>query len=666
MDDEVGLVLEELYPGATLTGRVVNHSAFEKWQDKAGCSTVPVYYEVRLQNGILKMVKVYKSYVIETQKEFSWVESFAESLAKHKQDDLILKYECIYHKEEEGLHFIGTEHFESTLEEYVRKKKTLDEQEALSIFSNLLAVVDALKMGPYLHRNISPSSVVLAKSPDSDVLVPKLTDFGSVAEGTSADCVNSDPLFTSPKIIAIGQTMTRSALGPDIQHIEYGESVDVWSTLAVFYFMLFGKPPFANLDWATDLTRLSKSSGKNLLFDSKVKISESCKDLLTEFLAIRDTPNQAEIVEDFGVESIWDQKLFDSVKDLVHSELMHSAFNLKNSIRVPGTFSKPEFTPKTSTEDMTEKIQTIFRNQLKKVEFTNETIKALEDLLEQADFTKEDTKKPEHMQLLEELVIFANLLNIVQKITIEDLSQDLELATGKTALKEIFVLIGEISPREIEEIFGSKWPNLKHSIKEEGKKLLNFVKNTKQSAWITKKYEQMIVDNLLTKEDRHLATNSHAQLTAKCKWYAAVCLKDLSDSNKSVRRVFKESCSPKRHFLLEAIYHAAVGLRFVAVPSAEEKVFGDQLRARIYNSKSWKDKLEELRKLPKDKKELSMQTLQRTVAKMRDPRKSSRCSSTVLISALVVLLLLLAAVWFAIKQGMLPALQRKFISTHQA
>lgn len=667
MEDEVGVILHELYPGATLTGRVVNYSAFERSQDHSG-GIVPVYYEVRLQNGILKMVKVYKTHIVDAEKEFNLVQSFGTQLARDQQDDLILKYEYIYHKQEEGLHFVGTEHFETTLDEYVRQKQRLEENEAVPILSNLLAVVDALKAGPYLHRCISPTSVVLVKDPHSKGMLPKLTDFGWITEGTSTECIHNDPRFTSPKMIAIRQQMTRSALGPDNQPIEYGESVDVWSTLAVFYFMLFGKPPFANLDLRTDLRTLSKISGKNLLFDSRVKVSENCKDLLTEFLVVRDTPRQSDMVEDFGVDSVFDQKLFDSVRDSLQKELMVSDINRRTSIRIPGAVSKREFKPNSSTEEVEEKTKSFYINQVRKIDFLNETISGLEALLERANLPKEEMLKPEIAQLLEKLAIFVNILSIVQKMTIDDLSQDLELPTGKSALREIFRLSTQFSSAELDVIFETKWHAFKDRLREEGKRIVNLTKNNKQSSWIGKKYEQLIVDGVVTSETRHLPSASHSDLVTKAKWYAGTALKDLSDSNKNIRRVFKESCNSERHFLVEALYHAAVGLRFVGLQAGEEREFGEQLRARIYNSINWKDKLDELKKSKEQKKDKGerTQSIKRAIEKLKDPRNTSRCGSGAVVVWLIVVFVLLAALWWAIKRGLVPPLQRRFESISRA
>src|SRR3990167_511738 len=105
MDNLANVPVDRFYPGGQLTGKIVNLEPFET--AKAGVP-LPCYYEVKLQDGTLRMIKHLRTFV-DINEEYNLVENLISDCQPLKLDHLILRYEDYYH-ESEGSFYLATEY----------------------------------------------------------------------------------------------------------------------------------------------------------------------------------------------------------------------------------------------------------------------------------------------------------------------------------------------------------------------------------------------------------------------------------------------------------------------------------------------------------------------------------------------------------------------------
>lgn len=146
------------------------------------------------------------------------------------------------------------------MSEFLNKQpnKRVSEEEALNILKQLLSGFQALHKIGAMHRDFKPSNVLL------DNKVFKICDlgFGIIADLTKT--VLGTINYMAPEII---------------ENQEYNSKVDIWSLGVVLYEMLFGINLFWGINEEVDL------------FNSDVKISKECKDLLSKMIE-RDPKNR--------------------------------------------------------------------------------------------------------------------------------------------------------------------------------------------------------------------------------------------------------------------------------------------------------------------------------------------------------------------------------------
>lgn len=118
----------------------------------------------------------------------------------------------------------------------ITTRGVLSEIEARVVMRHILSAVDFLHDRSLVHRDLKPENL-LYSSKDSDAFV-KLSDFGLSKFSNEKD---NEGLQTPCGTIAY--------TAPEITHSKvYRKGVDIWSCGCIFYFMLFGRPPFYSDD----------------------------------------------------------------------------------------------------------------------------------------------------------------------------------------------------------------------------------------------------------------------------------------------------------------------------------------------------------------------------------------------------------------------------------
>ncbi len=135
--------------------------------------------------------------------------------------------------EEMGQYFLVMEYIDGpTLKQLIGQRRQLQPREALEIAAQVCAVLQVAHAHNFIHRDIKPQNIMLARNTGS-VLV-KLTDFGIVRVVEDQGLTNSG--------IVLG---TADYLSPEQARGEkLTASSDLYSLGVVMFEMLAGRPPF--------------------------------------------------------------------------------------------------------------------------------------------------------------------------------------------------------------------------------------------------------------------------------------------------------------------------------------------------------------------------------------------------------------------------------------
>lgn len=151
-----------------------------------------------------------------------------------------------------------------TLEEYVTKKKFLQEKEALLIFDQILNACKSLVQYNIMHRDFKPSNILFHNG------VIKVADFGFCKPLTSSfevtETMVGSPIYMAPEIL---------------KGRPYSSKADIYSLGVLFYEMLYGVAPFEELDIPGLLRKIDE--GK-LVFHDYNKVSPSTEYILRRML----------------------------------------------------------------------------------------------------------------------------------------------------------------------------------------------------------------------------------------------------------------------------------------------------------------------------------------------------------------------------------------------
>jgi serine/threonine protein kinase len=156
-----------------------------------------------------------------------------------------------------------------SLEDIIKRKGRLTEEESLFILKQILNGFAELNKRNIMHRDIKTANIFL----HDDLVV--IGDFGFAKDGVElASTKLGSPLNMAPEILmAVG-------------NVKYTSKCDIWSIGIVFYTMLFGKIPWDVWDVDSLKSKIISFSGPNLPFHSNYsdEVSEGSKNLLRQML----------------------------------------------------------------------------------------------------------------------------------------------------------------------------------------------------------------------------------------------------------------------------------------------------------------------------------------------------------------------------------------------
>ncbi len=120
-----------------------------------------------------------------------------------------------------------------SLKEYLKRRGTMPEQEAISVILQLATAMDVIHKSGLLHRDIAPDNIYVLNPEEPDALRVKLLDFGAAHFASN----------TYSKSISV---MLKQGYAPEEQYRSRGDQgtwTDVYALAATFYKMLTGVTP---------------------------------------------------------------------------------------------------------------------------------------------------------------------------------------------------------------------------------------------------------------------------------------------------------------------------------------------------------------------------------------------------------------------------------------
>ncbi|KAJ3297251.1 hypothetical protein HK104_000677 [Borealophlyctis nickersoniae] len=152
-------------------------------------------------------------------------------------------------------------------QDYVMKKKRLDEREAQMFFKQMVDVVKSTERVP---PDLKPENFLVTKD-----RVLKLGDFGLAKEAGAVahNTVCGTPIFLAPEILCQGQNAA------------YDHRVDLYSLGVILFYMIAGKPPFEEAPPAVVFNKIRQGS-VDWTADAWKSASHEVMDLIRRLMAV--------------------------------------------------------------------------------------------------------------------------------------------------------------------------------------------------------------------------------------------------------------------------------------------------------------------------------------------------------------------------------------------
>ena len=164
--------------------------------------------------------------------------------------------------------YIVTEFCEGgDLRNYLKRKKKLQEAEALSFLKDIVKGFEYMNSKDTMHRDLKPANILIR---DGRL---KISDFGFArnldhGDSTILKSIVGTPLYMSPQIL---------------NHQQYTNKSDLWSVGLIYYELLHGMTPWpAN----NELQLINNINTKPIIFDPSV--SDTSKDFIRRCLKKRE------------------------------------------------------------------------------------------------------------------------------------------------------------------------------------------------------------------------------------------------------------------------------------------------------------------------------------------------------------------------------------------
>ncbi|KAL4477974.1 hypothetical protein ABPG72_013382 [Tetrahymena utriculariae] len=151
------------------------------------------------------------------------------------------------------------------LEQYLKRRKTIPEAEAIEFFKQILNGFKGLHEVPAVHRDLKAANILIH---NKNILKIADLGFGKIIKDNQLG------------VTVLGTSLT---MAPEVlENKKYGLEVDVYSLGVIFYQMLFGVFPYVGRS-DPDLLKNIKSLPLNLQPNS-IRVSENMKDLLRRMI----------------------------------------------------------------------------------------------------------------------------------------------------------------------------------------------------------------------------------------------------------------------------------------------------------------------------------------------------------------------------------------------
>ena len=174
---------------------------------------------------------------------------------------------------------------EGDLRNYLSKKRSLTESEALKIFGQIVEGFKELCKNGIIHRDLKPANILLSNG------VYKIADFGFARfvdnfNGAMLNSCVGSPLYMAPQILG---------------RKHYSTKCDVWSLGCILYEMIFGDTPWKGTD-EKDLLKNILTQKLNFNKKITVRITKKCEEVLAKTLTKeeRDRANWEELSKSLG------------------------------------------------------------------------------------------------------------------------------------------------------------------------------------------------------------------------------------------------------------------------------------------------------------------------------------------------------------------------------
>eukprot|EP00897_Mesotaenium_endlicherianum_P007637 jgi/Mesen1/6901/ME000353S05926 len=155
-----------------------------------------------------------------------------EVLTKLSGQAHIVEVQGVY-EDAESVHIVMELCRGGELFDEIVKRKRYNEQDAASVFRDIVAAVVKCHAKGVMHRDLKPENVLLVSKPREGEAHPavKLADFGLAVFLDSRRRIHGvagSPFYMAPEVL----------LG------KYGQAADIWSLGVILYILLCGAPPF--------------------------------------------------------------------------------------------------------------------------------------------------------------------------------------------------------------------------------------------------------------------------------------------------------------------------------------------------------------------------------------------------------------------------------------